>query len=94
MARYQITEADLPYAREFLAAPIGYHSPCLQSVLTRIRGPACTLKYVLIAAQRSAPRATAWTTSGDPMTAHKQTSQQSSWLARRPHFGKRMSPRR
>mgnify|MGYP002682906977 CR=1 FL=1 len=40
MARYQITEADLPYAREFLAAPIGYHSPCLQRVLNRMRGPA------------------------------------------------------
>ena len=52
MARYQITEADLPYAREFLAAPIGYHSPCLQRVLNRMRGPDWTFKYVLIVVER------------------------------------------
>jgi hypothetical protein len=52
MARYQITDTDLPYAREFLDAPIGYHSPCLQRVLNRMRGADWTFKYVLIVVER------------------------------------------
>lgn len=52
MARYQITEADLQFAREFLEKPIGYHSPGLQRVLNRMRGSDWAFKYVLIVIER------------------------------------------
>ncbi|MCY0097035.1 hypothetical protein [Hoeflea ulvae] len=52
MARYQLTEEDLPFAREFMAAPIGYHSPGLQRVLNRMRGPHGSFKYVLVVKER------------------------------------------
>jgi len=54
MARYKITEADLPHAREFLASPIGYHSPGLQRVLNRMRGGHDAFRYVLITKERYA----------------------------------------
>lgn len=54
MARYQITDADIPFAREFLADPIGYHSPGLQRVLNRMRGPHWDFKYVLVVEERHA----------------------------------------
>jgi hypothetical protein len=39
---------DLPYAREFMAAPVGLHSPGLQRVLNVLRGEPLAGKYVLI----------------------------------------------
>lgn len=52
MGRYIIDSTDLPYAREFLRAPIGYHSPGLQRVLNHMRGASSTYKYVLVIEQR------------------------------------------
>lgn len=54
MSRYHIDASDLQYAREFLAAPIGYHSPGLQRVLNRMRGPGWAFKYVLVVEERHA----------------------------------------
>lgn len=54
MARYQLSTNDLQFAREFLASPIGYHSPGLQRVLNRMRGADWTFKYVLVVEQRHA----------------------------------------
>ena len=48
MSRYRISEADLPHAAEFKAAPIGYHSPGLQRVLNLLRGGPKEGKYVLV----------------------------------------------
>lgn len=48
MSRYQISEADLTYAAEFKAQPLGYHSPGLQRVLNALRGGPKAGKYVLI----------------------------------------------
>jgi len=39
---------DLPFAREFMAAPVGLHSPGLQRVLNVLRGEPLAGKYVLI----------------------------------------------
>jgi hypothetical protein len=39
---------DLPFAREFMATPVGLHSPGLQRVLNVLRGEPLTGKYVLI----------------------------------------------
>jgi hypothetical protein len=39
---------DLPYAREFMATPVGLHSPGLQRVLNVLRGEPLAGKYVLI----------------------------------------------
>ena len=39
---------DLTFAREFMAAPVGLHSPGLQRVLNVLRGEPLTGKYVLI----------------------------------------------
>jgi len=52
MARYQLSDADIPFAREFLAQPIGYHSPGLQRVLNRMRGVDWDFKYVLVIEER------------------------------------------
>ena len=52
MGRYIINATDLAYAREFLLAPIGYHSPGLQRVLNHMRGTSSAYKYVLIVEQR------------------------------------------
>jgi hypothetical protein len=52
MGRYIIDATDLPYAREFLDAPIGYHSPGLQRVLNHMRGASSDCKYVLVIEQR------------------------------------------
>ena len=52
MARYQISKDDLPFAREFLAQPIGYHSPGLQRVLNRMRGADWAFKYILVVEER------------------------------------------
>ncbi|WP_226562397.1 hypothetical protein [Salipiger thiooxidans] len=52
MARYQISDADLTFAREFMDTPIGYHSPGLQRVLNRMRGSDWNFKYVLIVVER------------------------------------------
>jgi hypothetical protein len=46
--RYQLCGADLPFAAEFLANPIGYHSPGLQRVLNVLRGGPLRGKYVLV----------------------------------------------
>ncbi|MFU1476372.1 hypothetical protein ACM25N_01120 [Roseovarius sp. C7] len=54
MARYQISQDDLPFAQEFLAQPIGYHSPGLQRVLNRMRGADWDFKYVLVVEERYA----------------------------------------
>ena len=48
MSRYHITEVDLPYAVEFKAQPIGFHSPGLQRVLNLLRGGPKSGKYVLV----------------------------------------------
>jgi hypothetical protein len=48
MARYRLSEDDIPFAAEFLAAPFGYKSPGLQRVLNLLRGPAPGGKYVLV----------------------------------------------
>ncbi|EAQ43969.1 hypothetical protein MED193_00485 [Roseobacter sp. MED193] len=52
MARYQISDSDHPFAREFLAQPIGYHSPGLQRVLNRMRGADWAFKYILVIEER------------------------------------------
>ena len=39
---------DLPHAREFMAAPVGLHSPGLQRVLNVLRGEPLAGKYVLV----------------------------------------------
>ena len=39
---------DLPFAREFMATPVGLHSPGLQRVLNVLRGEPLAGKYVLI----------------------------------------------
>jgi hypothetical protein len=39
---------DLPHAREFMATPVGLHSPGLQRVLNVLRGEPLADKYVLI----------------------------------------------
>jgi hypothetical protein len=52
MGRYIIDTTDLPYAREFLHAPVGYHSPGLQRVLNHMRGASSAYKYVLVIEQR------------------------------------------
>lgn len=52
MSRYRIDATDLPFAREFLDAPIGYHSPGLQRVLNRMRGADWSFKYVLVVEER------------------------------------------
>lgn len=58
MNRYRIDRTDLPFAQEFLAAPIGYHSPGLQRVLNLMRGSAVggtgeqPSKYVLVVEER------------------------------------------
>lgn len=54
MARYQISDSDLHFAREFLAQPIGYHSPGLQRVLNRMRGADWSFKYILVVEERHA----------------------------------------
>lgn len=52
MPRYQITEDDLQFAKEFMKMPIGYHSPGLQRVLNLMRGPHWAFKYVLVVKER------------------------------------------
>ncbi|MDT8857077.1 hypothetical protein RNZ50_18975 [Paracoccaceae bacterium Fryx2] len=52
MARYPISPEDLMHARAFLASPIGYHSPGLQRVLNRMRGPHWDRRYVLLVVER------------------------------------------
>ncbi|OUS03967.1 hypothetical protein A9Q96_16780 [Rhodobacterales bacterium 52_120_T64] len=52
MARYQISDSDLLFASEFLAEPIGYHSPGLQRVLNRMRGADWAFKYILVTEER------------------------------------------
>lgn len=42
---------DLRYAREFMAAPVGLHSPGLQRVLNVFRGEPLAGKYVLVEEQ-------------------------------------------
>jgi hypothetical protein len=39
---------DLRYAQEFMAAPVGLHSPGLQRVLNAFRGEPLAGKYVLV----------------------------------------------
>jgi hypothetical protein len=39
---------DLPFAREFMASPVGLHSPGLQRVLNVLRGEPLAGKYVLV----------------------------------------------
>ncbi|MCB4350288.1 hypothetical protein LA345_41570 (plasmid) [Burkholderia vietnamiensis] len=46
--RYKLQPEDLPYVNEFMAQPIGYHSPGLQRVLNVMRGGALRGKYVLV----------------------------------------------
>lgn len=48
MSRYRIQPADRAYVAEFLACPIGYHSPGLQRLLDHMRGGPLAGKYVLI----------------------------------------------
>jgi hypothetical protein len=48
-SRYRIDPVqDLAYAREFMAEPVGLHSPGLQRVLNVLRGEPLAGKYVLI----------------------------------------------
>ena len=48
-SKYRIDPvADLPYAREFMAAPVGLHSPGLQRVLNVLRGEPLASKFVLV----------------------------------------------
>lgn len=54
MARFQISDGDLQFAREFMDEPIGYHSPGLQRVLNRMRGADWNYKYVLLVKERYA----------------------------------------
>ena len=51
MARYQLADEDMAYAREFLAKPFGYHSPGLQRVLNLLRGQGPKGKYVIVCAE-------------------------------------------
>lgn len=48
MARYRISEDDMPYAQEFLRDPFGYRSPGLQRVLNVMRGLGPEGKYVVL----------------------------------------------
>ena len=48
MSKYRITDADLPFAAEFKAHPVGFHSPGLQRVLNVLRGGPKEGKYVLV----------------------------------------------
>jgi hypothetical protein len=43
-----LSDADIPFAVEFLAAPFGYKSPGLQRVLNLLRGQGPRGKYVLL----------------------------------------------
>ncbi len=52
MSRYELDQSDLQFAREFLADPVGYHSPGLQRVLNRMRGADWAFKYVLVTQER------------------------------------------
>jgi hypothetical protein len=46
---YQIDKVkDLPFAAEFMATPIGHHSPGLQRVLHKFRGEPAAGKCVLV----------------------------------------------
>ncbi len=48
-SKYRIDPVtDLPFAREFMARPVGLHSPGLQRVLNVLRGEPLAGKYVLI----------------------------------------------
>ena len=51
MSRYQITERDLQYAREFRSNPLGTPGPGLQRILNLLRGGPKSGKYVLIVKQ-------------------------------------------
>lgn len=48
MARYKLSDEDIPFASEFLASPFGYKSPGLQRVLNLLRGHGPGGKYVLV----------------------------------------------
>jgi len=48
MSRYQLTENDLKYAKQFRADPLGVAGPGLQRVLNLLRGGPKSGKYVLI----------------------------------------------
>lgn len=48
MSRYQITENDLQYARQFRDNPLGVPEPGLQRVINLLRGGPKAGKYVLI----------------------------------------------
>ena len=48
-SKYRIDPVtDLPFAREFMAQPVGLHSPGLQRVLNVLRGEPLAGKYVLV----------------------------------------------
>jgi hypothetical protein len=48
-SKYRIDPiTDLPFAREFMASPVGLHSPGLQRVLNVMRGEPLAGKYVLV----------------------------------------------
>lgn len=48
-SKYRIDPVtDLPFAREFMARPVGLHSPGLQRVLNVLRGEPLAGKYVLV----------------------------------------------
>jgi len=48
-SKYRIDPVrDLPFAREFMASPVGLHSPGLQRVLNAMRGEPLAGKYVLV----------------------------------------------
>lgn len=51
MARYQLSEQDVAFAREFLRKPFGYCSPGLQRVLNLMRGQGPHGKYVIVCRQ-------------------------------------------
>ena len=51
MSRYQITEEDLIYAKEFRANPLAIPGPGLQRILNLLRGGPKAGKYVLIVKQ-------------------------------------------
>lgn len=48
MSRYKLRPDDRKYAAEFMADPVGYHSPGLQRVLNLLRGGSLAGKYVLV----------------------------------------------
>ncbi len=48
MSRYSLQPGDRKYADEFMANPVGYHSPGLQRVLNLLRGGPLAGKYVLV----------------------------------------------